>query len=250
MRAVLFGLLFCFTVISSTFASTRAELHHKKTLPQTPTQEVSPSTWAGFYTGVMLGGQFGRSTDKTGSLGYNADNNEWNYNASGLNAGVELGYNYPWRRMIVGPEIELGYIDMNGSGAQPASPASDTLGKSSSDFYTSFRARIGADFNHYLVFVTGGAIGVNYTKQVIDSCSIAPCGGSTVNAKKNDFVWGYTLGGGVERFLEKKWSLKLECLYFDLSNQSFYGTTPLGNTYKWTGQTSGYIVRGGVNYYF
>lgn len=250
MKIVLSILLYVVLYVPSAFSDSLSQSHCQETLLQRPAKEILLRDWAGFYTGLILGAQFGRSSDKTEAFGYNADNDKWNYNESGFNAGVEWGYSHPWHQFIVGPEIELGYLGIKGSGAQPASPASDTMGKYSSDFYTTFRARLGVDLQRYLLFATGGAIGVNSAKRIIDSCDIAPCGGSTVNAQKRSFVWGYTLGGGIERLFKKGWSAKLEYLYFNLNRQNFSGTTNLGNTYNWTGQTLGYIIRGGVNYHF
>ena len=103
----------------------------------------------------------------------------------------------------MGPEIEVGYLNTTGKGTQPSSPGGDTLGKSSSDLYTALRARMGIDVNDYLLFLTGGVIGTGYTSQVVDNCSIAPCGGSTIDAKHNGFVLGYIVGGGVEHMLAK-----------------------------------------------
>lgn len=71
-----------------------------------------------------------------------------------------------------------------------------------------------------------------------------------MDAQKNGFIWGYTVGGGVEHMFEKGWSAKLECLYFGLNSHGFNGTTNFGNTYNWTGDTLGYIIRGGLNYHF
>lgn len=227
-----------------------APIAFSESLSQTPAKELSLYDWAGFHTGLILGAQFGRSSDKTAAFGYNADNDKWDYNESGFNAGAEFGYSYTWHQFVVGPEIEVGYLNMEGSGAQPNSPGLDTVGKSSSDFYTTFRARLGVDLDRYLVFATGGAIGINYTKRVVDRCNIAPCGGSTVDAQKNGFVWGYTAGGGIEHLFKQGWSVKLECLYFNLNSERFSGTTNLGNTYDWTGKTLGYIIRGGLNYHF
>lgn len=250
MKTALFILFYVVFYVPSAFSDSLSQSHFKGKLLQTPTQEIFPYDWAGFHTGLILGAQFGRSSDKTGAFGYNADNDKWDYNESGFNGGAEFGYNYTWHRFVIGPEIELGYLGMGGSGPQPESPDFDTIGKSSSDFYTTFRARLGIDLHRYLLFATGGAIGVNYTKRVVDSCNIAPCGGSTLDAQKNEFVWGYTVGGGIEHLFEKGWSAKLECLYFNLNSQNFSGATNLGNVYDWTGQTLGYIIRGGLNYHF
>jgi len=207
-------------------------------------------SWDGPYAGLILGAQFGQSSDTTAAFGYNADNNEWDYNTSGFNAGAELGYNYSFNRLVVGPEFEFGALVVQGSAAQPLSPGLDTIGKSYSNLYTAFRGRIGFDLDHTLLFATGGAIGVNYNTQVIDSCNIAPCGGTTAIASKTSFVWGFTVGGGVEHMFEGSWSAKLEYLYFNLASQSFSGITNLGNTYDWTGKTSGNVIRGALNYFF
>lgn len=219
-------------------------------LLQRPAKEALQQDWTGFYTGLILGGQGGHSNDITGAFGYNADNDEWDYKESGFNAGAELGYNYSWHQLVIGPEIEWGYLGLHGSGAQPLSPGLDTVGKTSSDFYTTFRARLGINFDRSLLFATGGILGVNYTQRVVDSCNVAPCGGGTVNAHKDSFVWGYTAGGGLEHSFDTRWSAKVECLYFNLDNHSFTGITNLGNPYDWTGKTSGYIIRGGLNYHF
>lgn len=241
MRIIFFIILACITFVPSAFAGS---------LSKPPVEKISRQNWKGFYTGLLLGGQFGRSSDKTNDFGYNADNNKWTYGESGFNGGVEFGYSYAWNWLVLGPEIELGYLGMHGSRAQPDSPASDTIGKSDNNFYTMLRAQIGADLDHYLLFVTGGAIGSNYSTEVVDNCNIAPCGGSTVNAKKNNFVWGYTVGVGAGYLFAKNWALKFDSLYFNLSNQSFSGTTDLGETYQWTGKTFGFIIRGGFDYYF
>lgn len=219
-------------------------------ISQAPTKQLSRDDWAGFHAGWILGAQSGRSSDQTAAFGYNADNEIWRYHESGLNTGAEFGYNYFWYPFVIGSEVELGYLGMSGNGAQPSSPGLDTIGKTNSNFYTTFRARLGVDLNRYLLFATGGVMGVNYTQSVIDHCSIAPCGGSTIDAQKNSFTWGYTAGGGIEHLLEKHWSAKLECLYFNLNNQHFNGTTNLENTYDWTGNTSGYVIRSGINYHF
>lgn len=243
MKVVLFILFYTVFYISNAFSSSSLQANFKD-------KEMVSYHWDGLYSGLILGGQFGRSSDTTGAFGYNADNDKWSYHEAGFNAGAELGYNYAWHRLVIGPVIELGYIGMNGRGAQPNSPGLDTLGKNSSDFYAAFRGRLGAVFGRSLIFATGGGIGVNDEKQIIDSCNIAPCGGGTVNAQKNDFTWGYTVGGGIEHLLDKGWSAKLECLYFNLNSQTFSGTTNLGNTYDWTGQTLGYMIRAALDYHF
>jgi opacity protein-like surface antigen len=244
MRAIFFIVIFILTLLSKTFAYPLSQLSPKKLHGEKIFQHEN-----GYYTGLIVGGQFGHSADKTGTFGYNADNDEWGYHESGANAGLELGYRYLWHQFMIGPEIEFGYLGVNGKDAQPSSPGLDTIGKINSNFYTAFRARAGFYFDRDLIFATGGAIGLNATYQVMDSCNIAPCGGSTIDAKKNNFIWGYMVGIGVEHWINSQWSVKLESFYFDLLSQDFNGTTSLGNNYDWTGKTSGCIIRTGFNYH-
>ena len=44
--------------------------------------------------------------------------------------------------------------------------------------------------------------------------------------------------------------MKGEYLYFNLNNQSLTGVTNIGNSYDWTAQSYGNVVRVGVKYYF
>ena len=250
MRIIFFIVCFFVVFVSDAFSNSLLQPHSQSKLPQVSAVEILQHDWTGFYSGLVLGPQFGHSSDKTADFGYNADNDKWSYNTSGFNAGAEFGYSYSLHGFVIGPEVELGHLGVKGNAPQPVSPGLDTVGKSSSDFYTAFRGRIGVNVKHTLIFATGGIIEVDYTTQVVDVCGIAPCGGSTVRANNNNFVRGYIVGGGVERFVKNGWSLKLEYLYFKLDEQNFYGTTNLGNTYNWTGQSSGNIIRGGLNYHF
>jgi outer membrane immunogenic protein len=215
-----------------------------------PTAFSEEQDWSGLYTGVIVGGQFGHSTDRTGAFGYNADDKAWSYDESGYTAGGEAGYNFAVRQIVIGPEIELGYLGMDGSGAQPDSPNGDTKGHSAGELYIALRGRVGVPLDGNLIYATAGLLGANYKKRVVDDCNLAPCGGSTLDTQKTDFGLGFTVGAGIERRLGSGFSIKFEYLYFRLDAQRFTGTTNLGDTYQWSAETSGQILRGGFNYHF
>ena len=242
---------------------------------------VSPPTcdWSGFYVGVNLGGQFGHSEDVDHD--YNVDfadvlpDKPWGYSESGVVAGGEFGYNWQWKWLVVGPEVEVGYMNLEGHGIEPGSPGGDTRGESDSDLFTTFRGRIGFACDKWLVYGTGGAIGLNYTTRVTDDCVTEPCGPGEIDARRTDFDWGYVVGGGIERRLGCHWSIKVEYLFFNLGEQSFSadvfstigggapvsrsnrqtaGTaSPLfftGTSASFQGETEGHIVRAGLNFRF
>jgi outer membrane immunogenic protein len=115
-----------------------------------------------------------------------------------------------------------------------------------------------------LFYVTGGGIGVNYdTRQTFLVEPNVPF----FNNHKQDFDWGYTVGGGIERKIGCHWSIKLEYLYYNLEDQSssftetagtaaLNGVGPVTNgpggplVVRFNGDTDGHIVRAGLNYHF
>jgi outer membrane immunogenic protein len=205
--------------------------------------------WTGFYIGLHAGGQFGHSETN--------DLDDWNltahhhfgYSESGFNGGMQVGYNFQWHWLVTGPEFDLGYLALHGRGTEPGSPGNDSRGEGDGDFYTTMRGRIGVALDCWLVYATGGGIGVNYTKRFIDDCSTGTCGGGVIDARDTDFSWGYTVGGGVERMIGHHWSVKAEYLYFSLGDNRFSAVSG-GTRYGFDAETQGHIVRAGLNYKF
>ena len=218
-----------------------------------------PCNWQGFYVGINAGGQFGHSENTTLD-GYNSfDGESWGYSESGFIGGGQVGYNYQWRWLVVGPEFDAGYMNLHGSGTQPAAPEGDTHGESDSDFFTTFRGRIGISIcpqSPWLIYATGGAIGIHYTTRVIDDIADSDPTNALLDGRTTDFDWGYTVGGGIEKMLGCHWSIKLEYLYYSIDDQSFTGhgagvfnhTGPF--TSDFSGETTGHIVRAGLNFRF
>jgi len=194
--------------------------------------------WTGFYVGVHGGGQFGHSATHDFATG-----RVFGYDESGFNGGLQLGYNYQWNWLVLGPEFDVGYMNLEGRGEEKN--FTSVHGETDSDFYTTLRGRIGVRVNCggcWLIYATGGAIGVNYTNRYhVDPDFFV--------ARGNDFAWGYTVGGGVERKIGKHWSVKAEYLYFSVGEQSFgepIGGVPL----DFRGESRGHILRAGLNYQF
>ena len=105
--------------------------------PPTPAPPP-PCDWTGFYVGVNVGGQFGHSEDldhdyNVGFAGIPPDK-PWGYNESGAVAGGQVGYNWQWNWLVLGPEFDVGYMSLDGRGIEPGSPGGDTRGESDGDF--------------------------------------------------------------------------------------------------------------------
>ena len=223
------------------------------------TKEVAPMTpsltnWAGLYVGVLAGGQFGHSETNDLDDYYFRAHHHFGYSESGVNAGGQLGYNLQFRRFIIGPEFDLGYLNLDGDGHEPQPtrlPPGVGTGSTDSDFYTTVRARAGYALGpqgDWLLYTTVGAIGVNYSTRFFAIEKTL----TGIDASTTDFAWGYTVGGGLEKKLGRHWSIKVEYLYFSLGDESFSGeeNRQFGEFYRFTGETMGHIVRGGLNFQF
>jgi len=231
-----------------------------KEMKQVAPAPLPECNWTGFYIGLHVGGQFGHAEDvdvdryQFNARGPDPFNREWGYSQSGVVAGGQIGYNWQWNWLVLGPEIDLGYMNIEGSGADPDTTehrGSDTRGHSDSDFYATFRGRIGVALNQWLFYATGGGIGVNWDTSVRDDCNTRPCGFDLIDAHKQEFDWGWTVGGGVERLIGCHWSIKAEYLFYKLDDQDFSGVDDrFGDTYRFRAHDQGHIVRGGLNYKF
>jgi len=226
-------------------------------------KQVAPApppecNWSGFYLGVHVGGQWGHSED-TDLDGYQAPPpNEWGYDESGVVAGGQIGYNFQWNWLVLGIEGDLGYMNLDGRGVSKFDKnfeGSDTHGETDSDFYTTIRGRLGFAFGHWMFYATGGGIGVNLETRVIDDCAFSgACGDELIDARKTEFNWGWTGGGGIEYMFNCHWTVKGEYLRYQLDDQSFSGEatflgTPVGR-FNFKGETEGNIFRAGLNYKF
>jgi outer membrane immunogenic protein len=218
---------------------------------------VSECNWTGFYIGLHLGGQFGHSETNDVDEYYFLAHHHFGYSESGFDGGGQMGYNFQFGRIVLGPEFDVGYMNLDGSGTepQPTRRIGVGTGSSDSDFYTTLRARFGVAIDwhgDWLLYATGGAIGVNYHTR-FKAVEENLCG---IDASRTDFDWGYTVGGGIERQLGCHWSIKAEYLYFSLADQSFSGREENNNMetvldrYRFEGETMGHIVRAGLNYKF
>ena len=215
--------------------------------------------WTGGYVGVNAGYNWGKTsfTDRDGFNTLVGDN--WTNNNSGFTGGMQAGYNWQYNMIVFGVEADLGYLNAKGSGTAPASCrffACDTVGSTSSDFYATVRGRLGLAFDRFMVYGTGGGIGINTKTSVIDNCSVGLCGAATTNASDSSFRTGWTAGGGIEFAVSGPWTIKAEYLYYDLGSKTvsapafFPPAAAPGANFNWDTKTTGNIVRLGINYRF
>ena len=216
-------------------------------------------SWSGWYAGLHAGYTWGR-TSYVDVLGYNTiPGDNIRYNNDGFVGGGQLGFNWQSGMFVLGAEADVGYLGAEGSARAPASVLffnGDTVASTKSDLYFTIRGRLGLAMNQWLLYATGGGIGINTRTSVVDTCFAPPCGGAIINATNERIRFGWTVGGGIEYALSSPWSVKGEYLYYDIGNQTvsapnfFPPSTVPAFTWPFTTKQTGHIARLGINYRF
>src|SRR5438270_6514458 len=239
---------FCF-LSPDVFGGPEALPSGKEMKQVAPAPAPEACNWTGFYFGVHGGGQWGHSEDRDLDFFSTPPSDKFGYDESGAVAGGQLGYNWQWKWLVLGPEVDLGYMNLEGSGVSRYDAVnynSDLPSKTDSDFYVTFRGRIGVTHGKWLFYGTGGGIGVNYETRTDEKFT------GRLHASDQELDLGWTAGGGIEYMLGCHWSLKIEYLRFGLEDQDFSGVCTAGcgsPTFRFIGiGTEGNIARAGLNY--
>ena len=255
LTRLLISFFACGTLVLTAFAGPEHISSKDKEVMAAPAPSCN---WSGFYVGVVAGGAWGTNT-ATDIDQYNFTPSgpiSWDYQIGGFTGGAEAGYNFQFGSFVLGPEVDLGFMSLgtDGKGIEPVpfnANGKDTYAQNDSNFYTTFRARLGWTTNNWLFFITGGGIGLNDQARVRDDCITGNCGGDTLQAR-NDyyFLFGWTVGGGIEYMFNCHWSMKVEYLYFDLGDDTVTETNRFNSTERFGNQIDGNVVRLGLNFKF
>jgi outer membrane immunogenic protein len=234
----------------------------------------APASWTGFYAGANLGYQWGAghssmslepSRDAWTALSpaFGFFDGRYGDSPSGFLGGAQLGINWQSGTIVFGVEADIDWLDADETSVRsadvtifPAPVALPTRGtvRQELDWLGTVRGRLGLLVDprqSLLIYATGGlAFGrVNTAHDFgrVDTPSLVGFGASS-----SETEFGWTVGAGGELRLDRNWSIKGEYLYYDLGDQSVAGA-PVNQAPNGFGadahyETSGHIVRFGVNY--
>jgi len=182
-------------------------------LPRSSAPYYSPApaavyNWNGFYAGGNVGYEWGKVTNSAG-------------NPTGLEGGIQGGYNWQSGQFVVGGEADL-----------QITGADDTFApwKFANPWFGTLRGRAGYAMNNILFY---GTFGLAYGELK----------GSFFGLDETKTHVGWAGGAGMEVGMAPNWSAKVEYLYMDLGSRA----------YSITGTSNGYqagTLRLGVNYHF
>jgi len=170
-----------------------------------PAPAYAVYNWMGPYIGANAGYQWGDIAPTK---------------PSGGAFGGQVGYNWQYGQLVIGGETDIQW-----------SNAEDTVApvKFANTWFGTVRGRVGYAMNNVLAYGTGG-----FAYGGVELSS----GG--VSQSKTHFGW--TLGVGAEVGLTPNWTAKVEYLYLDLTNQTYFTGTSHG--------LESSLLRAGVNYKF
>lgn len=172
-----------------------------------PAPAYAAYNWMGPYIGANLGYQWGDTT--------HAPNKP-----SGTVFGGQAGYNWQNGQMVYGVETDLQW-----------SNADDVVfpSKFSNSWFGTVRGRLGYAMNNVMIYGTGGFA---YGNVELETAGLSESRGS----------YGWALGAGAEVGLTPNWTARVEYLYYDLANRTFFTGTSHGMESS--------VLRAGANYKF
>ena len=191
-----------------------ASLAHAADMPVRG-QRVAPVpmyNWSGLYVGVHAGYATGDAGSST--LGGSAD-------FDGFFAGGQIGYNWhlansPW---VIGIEADLAWTNIDDSAVVVIPPVT-VAATSEVDFVGTARVRFGYAFDRMLLYVTGGLAWAHHEIAVATAI-----GGVVAGAASDNTHMGWTVGAGLEWAIWQNWSAKVEYLYMDFDDETYFSGT-------------------------
>lgn len=187
----------------------------------------TPAPWAGLYAGAHLGYAWGDASvaDNTGGVAPGP----FTYSPDGIFGGGTLGYNLQFQQIVVGLEGDLGYMNLKGHGLIPSSnPAAHQDLTLDGGFYGVAAGRAGIAFGQTLAYFKGGVV---YYDGSAGQTTTNP---GYVTTPTGAFR-GTVLGGGVEQYISKTVSVKVEYLHFKFGSEDGRQTSvsdpPIGYKY-------------------
>jgi outer membrane immunogenic protein len=207
-----------------------ADIYQRDVGPSLNDTAAPAPIWQGVYLGAHLGGAWG-DVATTGIPGVA----EAKQAPEGVFGGGQLGYNFQRGRVIFGPEVDLGGMDLGGHKLA----AGTTSVKSSGGLYGDITGRAGFATDRALVYAKGGFAWFDG--------SVRAAGTGVRAASSTDTFTGWAAGAGVEYMIRPNWSLKAEYMHFDFGSQgsSFTTTAAVNADHNLTADT----VKAGVNYH-
>lgn len=207
----------------------------------------SMQRWMGCSLGANLGVGWQNSDDSFDAGNYSINS------ASGVIGGGQIGCDYQVNNWVLGLQGMFDGASMNESRTLELGLFNPEILNPEAKWFATLTGRIGYSLSpNLLAYVKGGAAWVhnNYTVSGVYN------GNDPFSVQGDGTASGWTVGGGLEKALDAKWSIYAEYNYMDFSslNISYSGNYPscAGDCGPWTDKWDHSIhsLIFGLNYHF
>ena len=197
--------------------------------------------WSGIYFGAHVGGAWGDAVTRD-------DIADFAFDVDGVFGGGTAGINLQFGSIVLGPEIDIGYLDLSGGRRTDSSnPTKFQTLDIEGGSYVLLGGRAGMAFGETLLYGKGGWVWYG-----TDSTQTTTNPGYVTNGTGS--FDGWALGGGLEQALGGGWSLKAEYMHFgfgaEQGDQTSVSDPPIGHVYEFTTDLDAETVKLGINYNF
>ena len=202
---------------------------------------ASAMDWNGFYAGANLGYSSGSSHSEYDNPAFPFGGVTFDMEPEGFVGGVQAGANFDLGTgLVFGLEADASYGSVTDT-------VDDVLGNtyhgitgphyitSKTDLSGSFRGRLGFNGGDFLPYLTAGIAFANSTASATDG-----------PLSETALLTGWAAGAGVEFATMDSISVKLEYLYTDLGEHTWYE----GEDYQTTSASTSGTIRAGINFHF
>ena len=261
-RALTALIIFAFSALS--YAGPE-RLGDNKDMKQVAVPETCPINWTGFYVGGHGGYGFnGADTSfiplPSAQRFFDLAPTTLDPDSDGFFGGIQLGYNRQMGAFVVGLETDFSGSTMDGTknapliniNGLPVLGGAHITAHQDTNWFGTVRGRVGfTPVCRLLLYGTGGlAYGDVHYSANVDTRTDDPW---QYPASSTETKLGWTAGAGGELALTRRWSIKLEFLYYDLGDETFIGNPIPPNPpfqVRYVAETTAYTVNGGLNFKF
>ena len=212
-------------------------------------------SWQGFYFGPHIG--YGWSHKKYLD-NYPVFDGEVDadVHANGVLGGFQLGYNFQFNHLLLGVEGDFAWSAMKKEDFSCFS-FGDQLCTAKPQLFADVAGRIGYIEGPWLVYAKGGVAFVQDRFENLATCAGAqPTTRNGINADCDTRLFadhsgvGWIAGGGVETFIARNWSVKLEYNYMDFGKASVSFKDGNSGFFSEEIHQQVHVVKAGLNYHF
>jgi opacity protein-like surface antigen len=214
----------------------------RRSIKNTPTTAWHTYNWTGAYLGGFVGTTWGDQDWFTSVI-----NTRDEPRFQGYVAGGQAGYNVQAGRVVYGIEADYGWSNAKGARACTGGTSPFFFNcEAEVNSLASLTGRVGHTWGRALFYVKGGLAAGEATVQTSQNQNLPTPPSNTAVNGESQWLFGWTVGAGMEFALTDRWSAKAEYMYYDLGQDRYR----IDNGLTAEADTRGNTVRIGVNYHF